>query len=359
MPRLTDIIIQSIQNNGPISFRDFMEMALYYPDLGYYVSEGDKIGNSGDYFTSPTLTPMFGEFICKQIIEMWQMLGEKRFAIIEYGAGNGFLCRDILESLQNNFSMYDNLDYFIIEKSCSMREKQKKILPKKVQWIENIHQLSNISGCILSNELIDNFAVHAVVMQDELMEVFIDYDNEFCELQKSADENLKNYFTELGIILPRGFRTEVNLQALQWIKEIAEVLQKGFVLTIDYGCTSDELYSSNKRCGSVLCYHKHTINDSPFKNIGEQDITAHVNFSALKLWGNKNNLQCCGYTSQAQFLRSLGIMNKLREMESEKNPDIIKLKTLVFDMGQKIKLMVQQKGLKRNFLTGLQFQLPV
>jgi SAM-dependent MidA family methyltransferase len=336
-----------------------MEMALYYPGLGYYISPREKIGKNGDYFTSPALTPVFGQFLSRQITEMWQMLGEKKFAIVEYGAGNGFLCRDILQSLENNFSLYEKLDYFILEKSPSMRLKQKMILPEKVQWADDTQQLPNISGCILSNELIDNFAVHAVVMKKQLMEVFIDYNNEFYELLKPADENLKNYFAELRIILPKDFRTEVNLQALQWMKEIASVLNKGFVLTIDYGSTSDELYSYNKRCGSVLCYHHHKINDNPYKNIGEQDITASVNFSALKFWGNKNNLQCCGYTSQAQFLRALGIMNKLREMESENNPDISKLKTLVFDMGEKIKLMAQQKGLKTNFLTGLQFQLPV
>ena len=240
-----------------------------------------------------------------------------------------------------------------------MRKMQKKILPEKVQWLDDIRQLSNISGCILSNELIDNFAVHTVVMKDELMEVYIDFDNEFYELLKPADENLKNYFDELQIILPKDFRTEVNLQALQWIKEIAGVLNKGFVLTIDYGCTSDQLYTYDKRCGSVLCYHHHKINDCPFKNIGEQDITAEVNFSALKLWGSKYNLHCCGYTSQLQFLRAMGIIGKLREMESENNSDALKLKTLMFEMGKKIKFMVQQKDLKPNLLTGLQFQLPV
>src|ERR1700742_104512 len=109
------------------------------------------------------------------------------------------------------------------------------------------------------------------------------------------------------------------------------------------GCTSPELYSGKRQCGSLLCFHGHAINDDPFHHIGDQDITAHVNFSALKHWGLKNNLQCCGYTTQSQFLRSMGIMNKLREIESGSNPDIdalVKLKTVVFDMGMKVKLLI-------------------
>ncbi|HEX4373296.1 MAG TPA: class I SAM-dependent methyltransferase, partial [Puia sp.] len=285
------------------------------------------------------------------------------FTIIEYGAGNGNLCRDILETIRHCHDLYDKLDYFIIEKNGLSTEKQKSFFHPKVKWLDNIEELSNISGCIISNELIDNFAVHAVVMQEELMEVFIGHDgNVFYELYKPASDELKNYFFKLGVTLPKNFRTEVNLQAMQWLKEIAVVLKEGFVMTIDYGSNSDELYAAQKRCGSILCYHKHQINNEPLVRIGEQDITAHVNFSALKLWGVENGLQCCGYTNQSQFLRSFGIMKILREMELEKKSDmkqIIKLKTLVFDMGQKIKLMVHQKGLQKIFLTGLQFQLPI
>jgi SAM-dependent MidA family methyltransferase len=309
MRELTDIIVRSIHDKGSISFKNFMEMALYYPRLGYYVSSGKKIGTDGDYFTSPALSSVFGNILSKQIMEMWQLMGKKKFTIIEYGAGNGDLCCDILETIRHCYELYDRLDYFIIEKNGLSAEKQRSFFHPKVKWIDSIEDLSNISGCIISNELIDNFAVHAVVMQEELMEVFIGHDgNSFYELYKPASDELKNYFFRLGVTLPKGFRTEVNLQTVQWLKEIAGILKEGFVMTIDYGSISDELYATEKRCGSILCYHKHQINNEPLLRIGEQDITAHVNFSALKLWGIENDLEFCGYTNQSQFLRSCGLM---------------------------------------------------
>jgi SAM-dependent MidA family methyltransferase len=363
MQELNNIIIQSILNNGPISFRDFMDKALYQPGLGYYVSGTSKIGEDGDYYTAPAISPLFGEMLSKQVIEMWTLMGKKDFTIFEYGAGNATLCCHVLDSLRKYPEIYNKLSYFILEKNDLSKDEKRSFPHPMVKWTSTVTGLTGISGCILSNELIDNFAVHAVVMKDELMEVFIDHrDGRFYELLKPADTELKTYFSRLGVTLPRDFRAEVNLQALGWLKEISTVLERGFVITIDYGCISEELYAPQKSCGSILCYHKHQINNKPFDRIGEQDITAHVNFSALKLWGTENDLQCCGYTSQLQFLRSFGIMNILREMESEKNPDreqILKLKTLVLDMGQKIKLMVHQKGLAKQFLTGMQFQLPI
>ncbi len=219
-----------------------------------------------------------------------------------------------------------------------------------------------ISGCILSNELIDNFAVHSVLMQEDLMEIFICYDNGFYEVLRPASQTLKDYFAQQDITLPKGFRTEVNLHAIEWTKEMSASLQKGFVLSMDYGGTSQELYQPSKRCGSLLCYRGHRVSNNPFSFIGDQDITTHVNFSALNHWGIENGLECCGYTNQSRFLRSLGIMEKLREMEAGGCIDTIhqkKIRTVLFDMGESIKVLIQQKGIKKNLLTGLQFQLPI
>src|SRR5215212_8797130 len=124
---LTEIIIQKISSEGPISFRDFMEMALYYPGQGYYTSSREKIGKQGDYYTSSFLTSLFGQLIAKQFEEMWLLTGRKEFTVVEYGAGTGRLCNDILNALKNNQELYDNLHYCIIERSDAMREKQKAI----------------------------------------------------------------------------------------------------------------------------------------------------------------------------------------------------------------------------------------
>jgi SAM-dependent MidA family methyltransferase len=360
--QLEEIIRSKIKKEGPISFRDFMDMALYYPSLGYYNSQKNKIGESGDYYTSPVLSSLFGEMIGRQLEEMWSLLGKKPFTIVEYGAGTGALCFDILYYLKNNSALYNELKYCIIEKGEMMQQRQKNLLKQKVSWYNSINEIGEINGCVLSNELLDNFPVHKVIMKDELMEVFVDYENNFVEVLKPADEKLKNYFIEQEIILPKNHCTEINLQAIDWLKEIAENLNSGFVITIDYGFSAGDLYSAKRNAGTVLCYKDHQINSSPFQSIGEQDITAHVNFSALNFWGEKFGLKSCGFTSQSNFLRSLGLMNYLRKLEIENKDDnrnsILHINKLLVEMGNKFKVFIQQKGERNKMLTGMQFANP-
>ena len=360
---LREIIIQKIKENGPISFRDFMDMALYYPSLGYYNSTQNKIGKQGDYYTSPVLSTLFGQMIGKQIEEMWFVLDKKPFTIIEYGAGTGVLCYDILNYLKSNTDLYDQLNYCIIEKSETMQKQQRSLLHEKVGWYDSINEISGINGCVLSNELLDNFPVHKVVMQDELMEVFVDYENDFVEVLKPANEILKNYLGEQNIVLPKDYATEINLQALEWINEIAVNVETGFVLTIDYGFPASELYNSKRNAGTLVCFKNHEVNYSPYSNIGQQDITVHVNFSALDHWGKKYGLKTTGFATQDHFLRSLGLMNYLRKLELENNDQnnrefIFQIHKLLMDMGNKFKVLIQQKGVKSNMLTGMQFSIP-
>jgi len=357
---LTDIVIQRIRENGPVSFRDFMEMALYYPGLGYYTSARDKIGTNGDYYTSSSLTPAYGAMIGRQLEEMWRNAGEEEFIIVEYGAGNGALCHDILNYLKNNKQFYDRLNYCIIEKSPAMRKIEAAHLHEKVSWYDSMGDIPEITGCILSNELLDNFPVHQVLMEDELMEVFVDYDNGFAEVLQPACDELKEYLAELNVILPKGFRTEINLDATRWVGEIAANLKSGYVLTIDYGYDSNQLYATCRSSGTLICYNKHNINDRLYDDIGEQDITAHVNFSALHHWGLKNDLDCCGYTNQADFLLGLGLTDHLNKMIAQEPDNFISYKKAAFvkhklliDMGSKFKVMIQQKGVAMQQLSGL------
>jgi len=252
---LTNIIKEHIKKDGPISFRDFMELSLYHPEHGYYTSFStpDKIGKNGDYFTSSTLTPVFGTMIGKQIEEMWNILGEEEFTIVKYGAGTGLLCRAILDYFKPNKKLFEKLRYCIIEKSPAMREKAKSHLSEKVHWHDSIHDIPALIGCVLSNELVDNFSVHRVVMKDELMEVYVDYTNEFTEVLKPASKNLTEYLNELKVELPKEFCTEINLEATHWLKEISKALKKGYVITIDYGHPSCELYSEYRSSGTLVC----------------------------------------------------------------------------------------------------------
>jgi len=359
---LSEIIIERIKKEGPLSFRDFMETALYYPELGYYNSAQNKIGTDGDFYTTANLSSSFGAMIGRQIEEMWEILEKKPFKIIEYGAGTGLLCHDILDYLKGNIPLYDSLTYCIIEKSTSMQQIEKKHLHKKVNWYSSIKEIPEIAGCILSNELIDNLSVHQVVMEDQLKEVFVDYQNGFAEILKPARKELIDYFTALNVQLPKGFRTEINLEAISWIKEISQYLQKGYVITIDYGTLSSELYSSHRRNGTLLCFKKHHQNENPYQFIGEQDITTHTNFSALRHWGAEYGLEYCGLVDQANFLLALGIkeyqnqilMSKQHNLELAIQESIINYR-LLMDMGTKFKVLIQKKAVPNYPLSGLKF----
>jgi SAM-dependent MidA family methyltransferase len=356
--QLSEIIKQKISAEGPISFCEFMEMALYHPGLGYYTSATEKIGRLGDYYTSPVLTPVFGSMIARQIEEMWERLGKNEFTIVEYGAGTGALCHDILMELKNNERLYSGLKYCIIEKSETMRQKEKSLLTEKVTWHESINEIGDVTGCVLSNELVDNFAVHKVVMENELMEIFVDHKNDFVETCRPASQALKEYISEQNIKLSNNYRTEINLQALEWITGIAKHLKRGFVLTIDYGYQAPELYCTERNSGTMMCYHHHKINRSPYNNVGEQDITAHVNFSALNNWGAKNGLEFAGFSEQGLFLRSLGLVDHLRKTEREGSADrkkLLEAHTLLWNMGQKFKVLIQQKDVGKETLSGMSF----
>ena len=357
--QLSEIIIQRIRTDGPLSFRDFMEMCLYYPGKGYYTSSGGRIGKKGDYYTTSNITRLFGAMIGKQLEEMWTILGKTEFYVVEYGAGTGMLCDDVISYIKKNTEFFSKLRYCIIEKSPAMREQLRSRLGDVVRWYDSIHEIGFVTGCILSNEVVDNFSVHQVVMQDQLMEVFVDYDNGFVEMLRPAGKKLMDYFTQLHVDLPKNFRTEINLEAIGWIRDIAATIKKGYVLTIDYGYPSSQLYSKFRSNGTLLCYNKHTVNDQPYESIGEQDITSHINFSALSYWGAKWGLTTTGLTTQADFLRALGMENHLGEIYLQKNDyryfrEYAFLKyALLFEMGQKFKVLIQSKNVPSVKLSGL------
>ena len=357
---IVETIRERIQKNGPLSFRDFMEMALYEPGKGYYVAGKSHIGFDGDYFTSPNLSSLFGAMIARQVLEMWEYMGVEKFTLLEIGAGTGKLCNDILNYISGNSNLINNFKYCIVEKNETVSNLLQQKFPGKIAEYRSVNKIPPFRGCILTNEVVDNFPVHRVVMQDELMEVFVGYKQGFMEFLVPAREELKSYLEAWNIILPKGYYTEINLDAKKWIKQLSAKLESGYVITIDYGYSAQELYHQKRNRGSMMCFKNHKINDMPYYNIGNQDITTHVNFSALSKWGMEFGLENCGMVNQSDFLLRLGIKEYFISMfsESENVVEMARMESrltqlLLIEMGSRFRVLIQKKGNVPGDLSGI------
>ena len=347
-------IAGKIKDEGPISFETFMKMALYEPGLGYYSSDRIEIGKAGDYYTSQHLHPVFGAMLGKQLEEMWKIMGRPSvFYAVEPGAGEGYMCHDILQFL-NDKDIYAALNYVIVEPHPFMKGKQKKLLDRytdKIAWSSSLKELKEFKGCILSNVLFDAFPVHLIEMEDELKEIYVAAENDlFTELRlPPGTQALAGYLEEFSIQLPPGFRTEINLGIKDWLREAGEVLSEGFILTIDYGHPAREYYSEERNRGALLCYHKHQLSENPYQYVGEQDITAHVNFSSVKKWGEEYGFKTLGFCSQGAYLVSLGIDEIIAELYRNSKDylfELAKIKRLILPgtIGETHKVLIQHKG---------------
>jgi SAM-dependent MidA family methyltransferase len=384
MSPLKQKIIERIRAEGPINFETFMEMALYYPGLGYYTKDTSKIGREGDFYTSPHLHPIFGAMMGRQMEEMWELMGAPAlFRVVEMGAGAGYLVKDMLEYLrgreqsaksrglslftdeakrscrigtvpvpdqEGNF--FECIKYTIVELNPAVKTRQQELLSKfidKVTWVSGLSDLEPVTGCFFSNELLDAFPVRIIEMDGELKEIYLTAaDDELEEVKMPCMSEIPEYLKEFGIDLPRGYRTEVNLRIKNWINEAGKKLERGFVLTVDYGYPARDYYSEERNRGTLLCYYRHRVHEDPYRNIGEQDMTAHVNFSSLKKWGEDGGLKTVGYCGQGAYLISLGIDEVMTELYGD-SPDVFdtaKVKGLILPqgMGESHKVMVQYKG---------------
>lgn len=370
---LKRFILSKIKNNGPIPFSQFMQWCLYHPEYGYYRSGKVCIGKDGDYYTSPCVHPLFGGLIAKQLVQMSQYVEGPFFDVVEMGGGRGFLCEDILKWIRENHEdLYSHLRYYLIETSPFLLKEQEERLRSyekegKVFWMDlKLFEIGRdqMTGCFLSNELVDSFPVHRVVMdQGILKEVYVTHDHGQLkeQLGEVSDPKISSYFHSMGITLQEGQRAEVNLMALDWMEQVARYLREGFVLTIDYGDLSRELYSPYRMDGTFLCYYQHQISEDPFIRLGRQDMTSHVNFTRLIQKGEEMGLKLTGLVSQSQFLIALGLF---QEMESllENRSEIeglqlrLSLKYLIEPergMGERFKVLIQHKGVDHPKLDGL------
>lgn len=312
MPEPLDAIKSEVERDGPITFARFMELALYAPG-GYYTS-GDPISASGDYFTAPSAHPAFGALVAVQLREMWTLLGSPaEFTVVEIGAGDGGLAADITEfagELDTAFA--GALSYKAFDTAPPASQEY------PVSPISDIPE--GITGCVLSNELFDAMPVHIFEIRGgKPNEVLVGVDgDELVEIIAAPTTPLiERRLGTLASSLPDGYRGEVNASLDEWAAKISKTLRRGWALTIDYGFNRAELYRPKRVMGSLRCYYQHTLGQDPLRHVGKQDITAHVDFTALYEAMENAGLTTVAHTTQADFLRRLGFdeaVGSLREM---------------------------------------------
>ena len=337
-----------IQKSTPIGFDEFMDMALYYPRLGYYRSGAIKFGEHGDFITAPETSDLFGYSLAGQCSEVLD--GDND--ILEFGAGTGILATQILFELGRLDKLPKN--YYILELSAELIERQKKsiikVLPElldRVVWIQNLP--SNFSGVVIANEVLDAMPAKRLIYRDDkFFELGVSYDDEQFSW-KVIDSNYKNNKAQLPTSVCNDYKTEVNYRAMAWIDSLYKSITGGLVLLIDYGMDRSEYFHPQREEGTLRCYHQHKASDDPFVNIGEQDITTSVNFSDIADQACESGFEVAGYATQAMFLISLGIDNYLSstEDESERIKLTQQVKQLVLPnaMGESFKVLALTKNI--------------
>ncbi|HSC34000.1 MAG TPA: SAM-dependent methyltransferase [Thermodesulfobacteriota bacterium] len=363
MNTLAEIIKSEIEIKGRLTFSEYMEKALYHPGLGYYTSGETRIGKRGDYYTSPSVDPAFGEVLAGFIAKSGGLIDEPRLRVIEFGGGIGTLASDILDSLARNHpESYEKTDYMIIEKGDMGPGAADGALYKhgpKIKFESSLTELDpgRAGGVILSNEFLDALPFHRVRFTGgALKEVFVTLvGGEFEEIiDEPSTPGLGEYFNGYETCFREGQETEVNLNAGRWLSQAQELIGKGFILTIDYGFLASELFSPERMKGTYKCMHKHTIGENPYINIGRQDITAHVDFSNLIRVGGPLGLEAIKYTTQCQFLIDWGVLDIMTiqsgqdsssEQEAHGRNTAIKNLFLPGSMGNSFKVLLQAKNL--------------
>jgi len=346
-----------------------MDTVLYHPEFGYYSSPEPRVGHDGDYYTSVSVHPLFAACIADQMAQMWQLLGRpSQFTIVECGAGSGELAQQVLASLAQAWpQLWQDCRYWLVEMKPSAAEALltlDSLAPGRVAWSPNLNGLSGpVVGCVLSNELVDAFPVHRVRKRDGVLrELFVvEAGGRLAEAEgEPSDPELERYFVDLGIELEDGQEAEVNLAARAWLDEVASKLERGFILTVDYGYEARDLYGPRFPKGTLVGYRKHRLVEDWFASLGCQDLTSHVCFTALRQWGERVGLAFTGLTTQSRFLLSMGILEKLARLDAKttvaRYRDIVAVKQLVAPagMGEAFKVLIQHKGVESPELRGLQ-----
>ncbi|TVY09618.1 class I SAM-dependent methyltransferase [Paenibacillus cremeus] len=366
-PGLIQVIRQQMESapEQAITFRDYMELCLYHPEFGYYMSEEIKLGKEGDFYTGSFIGGVLAETVVEWMLKepFWDKEApHEPIRIIEWGGGSGRFAKQLLDALIVQApDIYSRLEYISIESSGSHRRLQEEALAAHAaklrfltadDWYEEGPWRSVL---LFSNELPDAFPVHRIVARDGAWyEIYVCWDAELSAL-KEIELPLKNaavqaYLHDEALPMRDGQQFEVNLAALSWLKSVALGIGQGTVMTIDYGDVREELYAAHRMRGTLLCYWKHQAEDAPLSRPGEQDMTAHVNFSSLIRAGEEAGLTSSQLLTQKQFLVENGLLLKLQDHDARdpfspaaKRNRAIRQLLISDQMSELFKVLIQKK----------------
>lgn len=357
---LTNRITARIDEEGPISFQAYMQMALYESGLGYYQAGCAKFGESGDFVTAPEISPLFGQCIANNIATAFPQ--EDSIVILELGPGTGQLCVQVLKRLEKLNALPEK--YYLLEISPDLQARQKALvesniphLLERIEWLESLPE-SSFTGVILANEVLDALALNRFkVIKNVAVEIGVTHDAgqlQWTEFDKTPADVLAQAQKIVDTHhLPDEYEFEHNVELPYWMGTLFATLDEGFVLLIDYGEAENEVYRQANAQGSLRCFYRHQLVDDPLRYPGLQDITADVNFTAIAEAAVDAGFRVSGYTNQALFLMGSGLdqlidFNTLSEQARWKASQAIQLLTSPNEMGERFKVMALSKHMSES-----------
>ncbi len=373
-----ELLAERIRRTGPLTVAGYMDVALYAPAVGYYARTTQASGRSGDFYTSVDVGPLFGELLARQFAEMARLIAPSdpnapsTIDLVEAAAGNGRLSRDVLDAAARcEPRFYEAVALHLVERSGAARAVQAECLgPHASRIVTSGAELpTSFEGILFANELLDALPVHLVTMTGEgLREIYVDLDGDalVARMGPLSTQALAAYFDQVGARIEIGARAEVNLEAQAWVRRAAARLERGFLFIIDYGHQASDLYSPRHAEGTLATFQRHRLDGrdpgSPrtppwLIDPGSRDITAHVDFTGIRLAAERSGLDFIGVADQTHVLMSIAESSGTLEQLSEPDRlrDRLALKTLIVPggLGSTHSMMVLGKGVGQPELMGL------
>jgi SAM-dependent MidA family methyltransferase len=365
---LRDRILEEIQRSGSMPFSRYMELCLYQPGLGFYEREQEIFGKAGDFYTSSDVHAVFGRLLARQFEEMWRALGSPaRLELTELGPGRGLFARDVLDWSRQKFpEFFRALHYRLVERSAALRgrlaERMKETLEEgKASIAEDFAPAASENAILFANEFLDALPVEVVT--DRGLLCLAMKDGGLTETFAPVSREVQDYLDRYSVIPEAGERVEAGLAAMEWMRRLAGGVSRGFLVLVDYGYCREELLAGRHR-GTVVAARQHQLSRNPYQAPGEQDITAHVNFTAVSAAGEAAGLQTLGLVTQSQFLMGIGEATQFADafedcrLPQEQAKVALQLKHLVTPagMGENFQVLVMGRGVEAAELSGLKFK---